>query len=162
MAGKAGKTKLIEAFVKGEEFLISNRPVKWARVQPDNPDTKYEPCWKVDIVLDEEWKKNLKKSGFKIHQDGDGDWVLRCKRKVKTRLGKTQRPPRVVGIDGKTVFDEPIGNGSICNIMVYGKYQDVAGVTHLASYLNALQVIEHIPFGGGKGFDDLTDPEVPF
>lgn len=156
------KKKMIEAFVDGETFVIKNRPVKWAKVDPEFPDTKYEPCWKVDIVLDEEWKDNLTKSGFNIHQDTDGDWVLRCKRKVKTMKGKTQTPPRVVGLDGRTPFTEAIGNGSICNIEVFAKYNEVAGKTHLTSYLNAIQVANHVPYGGGSSFDDLTGDDTPF
>ena len=154
------KEKMIEAFIKGDEFTIQRCKVKWAMVQADRPDTKYEHCWKCNIILDEEWKDNLLKSGFKVHQDKDGDWVLVVKRKCKTRDGKTQSPPKVVGIDGRTKVEDAVGNGSLCNIIVYAKYQTVNSKTTLQAYLNAIQVLDLVPYEGGGGFKDET--EAPF
>ena len=152
----AKSEKLIEAFIEGNDFVMENVKVKWARVQADNPDTKYDPCWKVDIILTPEWKEHLEESGFKVHQDLDGDWILRLKKKVKTRLGKSQQPPKVVGRDGRTPFEDEIGNGSVCNVVVFAKYQPVAGTNHLAAYLDGLQVVDLVPYGGGAAFSDLT------
>ena len=100
------------------------------------------------------------KSGFKVHQDKDGDWVLVVKRKCKTRDGKTQAPPRVVERDGRTKFEDAVGNGSLCNIVVYAKYQTVNSNTTLQAYLNAIQVLDLVPYTGGtSGFDDETDSD---
>jgi hypothetical protein len=153
------KEAMIEAFVKGAAFTIEDRPVKWAMVLPEHPDTKYEHRWKVDVVLDEAWKENLQKAGFNIYQDGDGDWILRVIKKVKTRAGKTQAPPTVVAKDG-TPVTVPVGNGSVCDTRVYAKYNTVAGKTFLNAYLNKLTVNEHVLYEGGA--DDVDFEDLPF
>jgi hypothetical protein len=163
-----GKKKLIEKFIKGDTFVLRNVKVKWAWLDPDRPDTKYEHCWRVDIILDDETEAILKSSGFNVKVDKDGDTIYRAKKKCKTRAGKSQRAPEVFSLDGRTRFTEIIGNGSTCNVEIFGKYHEVAGETHLSGYLNKIQVVDHIPYGGSTPFDDLTagDPapadDTPF
>ena len=156
-----GKKKdvMIDQFIAGASFTMKDRPVKWAMVLPDHPDTKYEHRWKVDIVLDEAWKNNLQKAGFNVYQDGDGDWILRVIKKVKTRAGKTQSPPTLISEEGEPVTTA-IGNGSICDIRVYAKYNTVAGKTFLNAYLNKVTVKEHLVYEGGS--EDIDFDELPF
>jgi hypothetical protein len=145
-----------QEFVEGEVFALINVKVKWAAL--NKPDTRFEPCWKVDAVLSPDQAEKMKAVGFRIRQDADGDWVLRCKKKCRTKSGQPMEAPRVVGRDGVTPFTENIGNGSVMNINVFAKYIEVAGKTHLPAYLNEAQVVEHVPYtGGSPGFGNLEE-----
>jgi hypothetical protein len=154
------KMELKAEFVEGAVLPLSNVKVKWAALQ--EPDTKFEPCWKIDIIITEEQANNLKAVGFKCRQDSDGDWILRAKKKVRTKSGKAQRAPLVVGRDGRTPITDNVGNGSLCNVNVYAKYVEVAGVTHLPCYLNEVQVIDLVPYSGSTGFKPIPEETVPF
>jgi hypothetical protein len=149
------KIKRIEKFEEGCVLPITNRPVKWASLI--TPDTKFDPCWKIDIVLTKEQADKMKSAGFKVRQDTDGDWILRAKKKVRTKSGQPMSAPTVVGRDGVTPFTENVGNGSICNVNIFAKYIEVSGQTYLPAYLNEVQVVEHVPYGGGSGFANVDE-----
>jgi hypothetical protein len=153
------KITMKKEFVEGDEVILSNVSVKWANLNA--PDDRFEPCWKVDAVLTQEMADEMKKVGFKVRQDNDGDWILRCKKKTHTKKGKPMDAPKVVGRDGKTAFTENIGNGSIMNIRIFAKYVEVNGNTYLPARLNAAQVVTHVPYEGGGGFDNLDESEEP-
>lgn len=146
-----------ERFINGSTFIVDGT-VKWAAVH--EPDTKYEPCWKVDLYpSDPEMIKEMKDAGFNMKQDKEGDTFIRVKSKVTTKGGKKNMPPSVTGRDPKVPFTDAIGNGSECKVMIYAKYMDVAGVTYLPAYLNGVQVMEHVSYdGGGASFQDETTP----
>lgn len=148
-----------ERFIAGDVFVLKGK-VKWAAVH--EPDTRFEPCWKVDLILSEEVKDELKEAGFNVRQDKDGDWVLTVKSKVTTKAGKKNHPPTVVSRDPKIPFTDAIGNGSECNVKIYAKYIDVAGKRHLPAYLNKIQVLDHVAYLGNEDFRDETSTEVPF
>ena len=110
-----------EKWVVGDQFKLDGVKVKY--VYTRDPDVKYDPCWKVTCVLDDEMKTELLAEGFNVRQDGDGDWILTAKRKVSLKGGKQQDPPTVVDAQ-KAPFNEIIGNGSTCNVILYGKYNN--------------------------------------
>lgn len=149
-------------FIEGATFVLKSVPVKWAKVQEDNPDTMFERCWKLDAVLDKPLADSMIAAGFNVHEK-DGEYLLSCKTKCATKAGKPNKPPVVVGRDGKTPFTREIGNGSICNVKVYAKFTTVSGKTYLPAYLNAVQVVDHVEYNGA-GFDsvDDEDTDVPF
>jgi hypothetical protein len=160
----AAKKLKIDARFEGEGSVlpITNRPVKWAALI--NPDTKFEACWKLDVVLTKEQAEKMLAVGFGVKVDKDGDHVLRVKKKCRTKKGDLMTPPTVVGRDGQTPFTENVGNGSICNINIFAKYIEVNGNTYLPAYLNEVQVLEHVPYNGGGGFsnvDEGTEGEAP-
>ena len=161
------KIKMEDKFIEGTVMPIVNRPVKWAALV--TPDTKYESCWKMDIILTEEMATNLKAAGFACKQDNDGDWILRAKKKTHKKNGEAMSPPRVVGADGQTAFTEMLGNGTICNVNLFCKYVEVNGKTYLPARLNEVQVVKHVVYAGASpGFAPIeetpagTGDDVPF
>ena len=139
---------------KGAEFVLADVEVLWANLMEDNPDTKYGAAWKVDAILEDDMAKSMTKAGFGVKTDKKtGKSTLTIKTKCTTKDGKPNRYPKIVGRDGSTPVTEEIGNGSICNIKVWGKENVVQGKTYLSCYINAVQVCKLVP--RGAGFDNL-------
>ena len=165
-AAKKGFT-MKDEFVEGDEFTLSNVKCKWAALI--TPDTRYEHKWKIDLILTKKLAESLKSVCFNVRTDKEGDQILRVIKKTRTKGGTPMEAPRVVGLDGITPFAERIGNGSTVNIKVYAKYIEVSGQTHLPAYINAVQVVDLVPYKGGSDFDDISDgadngtgDDVPF
>ncbi len=149
-------------FKKGAQFMLENVEVMWAYVMPDNPDTEYEHAWKVDAILGADMAESMKAAGFNVREK-KGNQVLVVKSKCVTKDGKAQKPPKVIGRN-REPFTEEVGNGSICNVQVWGKEWNVSGKSGTAAYLSAVQVKEHVARDGG-GFGDLdggTGDDAPF
>jgi len=157
-------TKLAK-YEAGDTFILKGCKTKYNYTI--QPDTKYDSdgVWKTTVVLNDEDNKILREEGFNVRVDGDNDNVLTVKRKCRTAAGKEQDPPRVV--DGqKNPITEMIGNGSVCNIQVYAKYNNPRNPDQVCAYLNAMQVTTLVPYSGGSGGDfdvvDTVTDDVPF
>ena len=127
-----------------------NGTVKWAKVF--QPDENFNPKWCLDLYPDAAQLKKLKSMGFAIKTDGDGDEFVHIKRNVTTKKGKKNDPPRVVGANGKDSFTDLIGNGSIINVIA----SDYEYMKKKYLWLEALQVVNHVPYNQKDTFDDLT------
>ena len=150
------------------KFVIRNARVKYAKVY--DPDNTYPPAkWSVNIYATDEDRKALEARGVEFREDSDGAAFVVAKRKIKTKSGADQTPPRVVG-PKKEPFTDPIGNGSVCNIstLVFPyTFQKKKGVT---VFLDAIQVVNHVPYTPKEdSFDEVegstvTEPEgdLPF
>ena len=163
----AKKIVMRDEFIEGDNFTLANVPVKWASL--DKPDTRFEPCYKADLILTKDQAERMAAVGFKIRTDKDGDKVLRVKKKTMTKSGTPMEAPSVVGPDGETLFTQKVGNGSILNVSIFAKYIEVSGVTYLPAYLNGVQVVSHVPYKGAADFADVSDSgaagatdDVPF
>lgn len=161
--------KIDQKFVDGYIPLhIPNVKVKWAKVF--KPDTAFGGNkWVVDLLMGDypQLVKEMKAAGFNIRdkkKDGvviDKD-VLTLKREVITKSGP-QEPPAVVGLDGKTPFTQELGNGTVCNIRGSARAWPINGKLVLACYLEAIQVVNHVPYKSSS-FDDISGvgEVVPF
>lgn len=139
---------------------------KWAQL--DKPNIKFEPMWKITIVLENETLiERLKATGLNVKQDNDGDWVLDIKRKVNSKDKKTgevkvNNPP-VVMYEGEE-FHDKIGNGShvTCEFSVYD--WDSFGKKGVGVWLNAVTINELVPYGKKTDldFDSEVSSDVPF
>lgn len=149
-------------FEAGETLAIKNVPVRWAHLI--NPDTMYQPQWSVEMLLNAADAKQMKALGFNVKDSEDGPF-LKAKSVVTTRGGKVNRKPVLVGPDPAVPFEEEVGNGSVCNVLVYAKYVTVSGKKYLACYLNGVQVIEHVAYtASAAGFTDESAKtnDIPF
>ena len=133
--------------------------VQWASVQADNPNTTYDPRWEVEAILSSEQAAVFVDAGVKVKED-DGVLSLRFKRKVsgdkKGGGTYTNKPPQVVDA-AKAPFTDLIGNGSLCNIAYSLRDWDGFGAQGVAADLNAVQVLELVPYGGDQGADEFDD-----
>lgn len=126
------------------DHVFENVEVRWAKVF--TPDTEFgKNEWCIDVLLQEPQASDLKAKGFNVREK-DGENVLRCKKKVISASGKPNKPPVIVDRDANK-FEEEIGNGSICNIKVSCKAWAIGGSPTLTAYLDAIQVVKHVPRG---------------
>ena len=146
------------------KFKLTNVKVFWAKVH--EPDTKYEHKWCVDIHLEDALAEELKKLGFDIKDKTNKDGTVtknlfKVSKKCRTAKGVENKPPQVVGQDGKTPFTEQIGNGSIVNLNLSAKAWPIKGTWILSAYLDGVQVVDPVEYGG---FDDVSGDtdDAPF
>ena len=108
-------------------------------------------------------KKATKAEKIQVNTDQDGnetdDFELSC---------KNQDQPRIVNRD-KTVekdYDTLVGNGSTVKAQLYLKPYVMQGKVGVPAYLNSVQLLDIIEYGGGDDmFDDETDgdnDDLPF
>lgn len=146
--------------------VLNNVKCRWASVL--EPNTKFDPAWEIEALLSAEQAEDFKTQGANPKKDEDGQWSLRFKRKThgQRKDGGTfeKEAPRCVDMH-KEPFTKLIGNGSTVNI-VYGitKYPIGTQVD-----LVAVQVVDHVPYGGSTdplaeldGEAPETELDVPF
>ena len=133
---------------------------KWAFI--NNPNTKFEPCWTIDLAPDEpsdlEYFRN---KGFRIKKDStDGLEYIVIKRKVKKANGESNAQPRLVDAN-KNPIDVQVGNGSKVGV----KYTEYSGEGKFGKYqgldLMAVQVVDLVEYDEGGDFDTF-DPDSEF
>ena len=139
--------------------VLKNVKVSWASVQ--KPNIMFEPAWEIQVHLSDEQAKDLQAEakailpkGIKIKVDDNGEKTFRFRRKVARADGQGEnKPPVVCGMGGKDdVFEDLIGNGSICNVQyVLVKYDNPKFGKGITTDLKGVQVVHHVPFGVQDG-----------
>ena len=124
----------------------------WAYTK--QPDTKFEACWRITLLLSDSEAKKLKDVGLKVKRNDDDIFEYKFKRNVDKRkggevIGKNP-PPRVVDA-GKNIFDGIIGNGSIVNVQFMPYSWDFKGKAGMSADLQAIQIVDLVPYAGGPG-----------
>ena len=136
---------------------VRNAKVKWASVL--QPNTKYTPRWEICIYPTVEDINALEEAGLELKVDKETEEKFyRVTKNVTKRNGEQNLPPRVVDIH-KNPFTELIGNGSICNVILSVVEVSVFGENKMKGYLDAVQVVKHVPYVGREDFDDVEDDE---
>ncbi len=118
---------------------------KWAKVQ--TPDTAYTPQWSIDMILEADVAQELEKLGIPVKTDKDGDMMIKVKRNVTAKSGKPNDPPEVVDSAGNA-FTSLIGNGSTVTVSMAIFEWSHAGRTGVTCFLNRVQVVDLVEFGG--------------
>ncbi len=136
---------------------------KWASVT--KPNTKFDPVWEIVALLNEEQADHFRKLGAIVKEEEDGTPTVRFKRKVygKKKDGTTyERKPPIVVDAKKEPFNDLIGNGSLVNIQYTPREYFVMGVKGTALQLDAVQVVELVPFEekGGIEFEEEGETKV--
>jgi hypothetical protein len=133
-------------------YVVKGAKVKWAKVY--EPDGTFPPArWSVNVYPSEVDKAALLKLGIQFRTDDkDGGQFFVAKRNVETNAGKKMDPPRVVDA-AKRPFTEPIGNGSTCNVIVNVYPWTFGKKTGMGAWLEAVQVVEHIPYASTERVD---------
>jgi len=161
--------------------LIKGVEVQWAHIQ--QPDTRYDPVWKVDVVVNDEVMDNINKEikeyaekvgmtykKFKAKLNDNDDKVITLKRNVNRSDGGENNAPVCVGtvkdeLTGKLVaITELVGNGSICNVQYslfkWGPNKFGSGIS---LDFKGLQVKSLVSYGAADGdeFDEEDEAEAP-
>ena len=135
----------------------------WASIVAPNTTFDSDGVWSIDVCnLD---KKNLdivKKDGLTVKNKGDdrGDFVT-IKRKVRNRKsGELNRAPTLVDAQKRAMMNTAVGNGSVVNVK-YNPYEwEFAGRKGIGANLNAIQVVDLVPYSSdsdGEDFEVVAD-----
>ena len=136
-------------------MAILEGTVKWASIT--TPNSKFEPVYTVDLIVDEETANDFASRGHKIKQHDEGPAVV-IKRKVNGPNGITRPAPRLLDKD-KQEINVAVGNGSKVRVQFNeysgeGKYGPYQGLD-----LQAVQVVDLIEYRSADGEELLADGE---
>ena len=136
-------------------MAILEGSVKWASIT--TPNTKYEPVYTVDLIVDEETANDFASRGHKVKQHDEGP-ALVIKRKVNGPNGMIRPAPRLLDAS-KQEINTAVGNGSKVRV----QYNEYSGEGKYGPYtgldLQAVQVIDLVPYKGADGEELLADGE---
>ena len=136
-------------------MAILEGSVKWASIT--TPNTKFEPVYTVDLIVDEETANDFAARGHKVKQHDEGP-ALVIKRKVNGPNGMIRPAPRLLDAS-KQEINTAVGNGSKGRV----KFNEYSGEGKYGPYvgmdLQAVQVIDLVPYKGADGEELLADGE---
>ena len=127
----------------------------WASVT--TPNTKFEPVYSVNLLVDDDIAKEFAKKGHKIKQMDEGPSIV-IKRKVNGPNGMVRTAPRLLDAE-KNEVNYSVGNGSKVRVQ-FNEYQ---GENKYGPYtgldLQAVQVIDLVEYRAEDGAELLDGEE---
>ena len=136
-------------------MAILEGSVKWASIT--TPNTKFEPVYSIDLIVDEETANDFASRGHKVKQHDEGP-ALVIKRKVNGPNGMIRPAPRLLDAS-KQEINTAVGNGSKVRV----QFNEYSGEGKFGPYvgmdLQAVQVIDLVPYKGADGEELLADGE---
>ena len=127
----------------------------WASIK--TPNTKFEPVYTVNLVVDEDTANDFASRGHKIKQMDEGSSII-IKRKVNGPNGMVRVAPRLLDVDKKEV-NYAVGNGSKVKI----QYNEYEGENKYGPYtgldLQAVQVLDLVEYRSEDGAELLDGEE---
>ena len=137
-------------------MAILTGEVEWACIQ--QPNTKFEPCWCIDILVDAKQAKDYAAAAKKVSAKGttkpkkesDGRYRIKISRDTIMSTGDAATQP-VIRDKANRDLTVLVGNGSICKVQYrfyewsngYGKGTGVD--------LKGVQVLELVEYGEPDG-----------
>ena len=135
--------------------MIVEGTAYWASIR--QPNTTFEPMYTINLVVDDEIAKDFAARGHSIREMEEGPAIV-IKRKVNGPNGMTRKAPRLLDSD-KNDVDVLIGNGSTVRVQ-YSEYDwEYNKKTGKGLDLQAVQIVNLIPYKGGDGDELLTEEE---
>ncbi len=136
-------------------MAILEGSVKWASIT--TPNTKFEPVYSIDLIVDEEIANDFASRGHKVKQHDEGP-ALVIKRKVNGPNGMIRPAPRLLDAS-KQEINTAVGNGSKVRV----QFNEYSGEGKFGPYvgmdLQAVHVIDLVPYKGADGEELLADGE---
>ena len=127
----------------------------WASIK--TPNTKFEPVYTVNLVVDEDTANDFASRGHKIKQMDEGPSII-IKRKVNGPNGMVRVAPRLLDVDKQEV-NFAVGNGSKIRV----QYNEYEGTNQYGDYkgldLQAIQVLDLIEYRSEDGAELLDGEE---
>ena len=135
--------------------MIVEGTAYWASIR--QPNTTFEPMYTINLVVDDEIAKDFASRGHSIREMEEGPAIV-IKRKVNGPNGMTRKAPRLLDSD-KNDVDVLIGNGSTVRVQ-YSEYDwEYNKKKGKGLDLQAVQIVNLVPYKGGDGDELLTDEE---
>ena len=128
----------------------------WASVT--TPNTKFEPVYSVNLLVDDKTAKEFASKGHKIKEMDEGSSIV-IKRKAKDKNGKDRPAPKLVDANKQPITDL-VGNGSKVKVQYHewetsNQFGDFKGLD-----FQAMQVIDLVSYGSPDGAEfDIEDSD---
>ena len=151
---------------------VLNGKSHWASIS--SPNRTFEPVFTIDLSLEGAELEKAKKLGLKVKNKNDdrGSFVT-IKRKLNRKDGGENNPPALKDGNKRDISGTLIGNGSEVNVLFKTYEWEYAGNTGIGTDLQAVQVVNLVPYGGddddfdvvpgGYNAEDASfDDDIPF
>ena len=136
-------------------MAVVNGTAYWASIK--TPNTKFEPVYTVNLVVDEDTANDFASRGHKIKQMDEGPSLV-IKRKVNGPNGMVRTAPRLLDAE-KNEVNYSVGNGSKVRV----QFNEYEGENKYGPYtgldLQAVQVIDLIEYRAEDGAELLDGEE---
>ena len=136
-------------------MAVVNGTAYWASIK--EPNTKFEPVYTVNLVVDEDTANDFASRGHKIKQMDEGPSII-IKRKVNGPNGMVRTAPRLLDAE-KNEVNYSVGNGSKVRVQ-FNEYQ---GENKYGPYsgldLQAVQVLDLVEYRAEDGAELLDGEE---
>ena len=124
----------------------------WAFVK--TPNTKFEPAYSVNLIVDNETASDFEDRGFAVKQMDEGPAIV-IKRKVNGPNGMIRKAPDLIGRNLEPL-DVNVGNGSKVKV----KYNEWESTWNGRQYKGLdfvkMQVVDLIEYNPDKDDDEFT------
>ena len=136
-------------------MAIAEGTAYWASIK--TPNTRFEPVYTVNLVVDDETANDFASRGHKLKQMDEGQAII-IKRKVNGPNGMVRPAPRLLDVNKQEV-NYAVGNGSKVKI----QYAEYEGSNKFGDYkgldLQAVQVLDLIEYRSEDGAELLDGEE---
>ena len=136
-------------------MAILNGIAKWASIT--TPNTKFEPVYTVDLIVDQEIADDFASKGHTVKQMDEGPALI-IKRKVNGPNGMVRNAPRLLD-QNKQDVNLAVGNGSKVRV----QFNEYSGEGKFGPYqgldLQAVQVTDLVEYKSADGEELLSDGE---
>ena len=136
-------------------MAILEGSVKWASIT--TPNTKFEPVYTIDLIVDEQTANDFASRGHKVKQHDEGP-ALVIKRKVHGPNGITRPAPRLLDKD-KQEINVAVGNGSKVRVQCNEYEWEYAGKEGKSLDLQAVQIIDLVEYKAEDGSEFFDEGE---
>ena len=149
--------------VQGYNIVIATGKAQWAKVLPHqlvtNDNFKDYNFWSLDLEVTDKERDRLKKEGLRPwHRGGEEETnIFKFTRKETSSKGKELGPPKVVDANKNAWSNGEIGNGSLVKVSFFTYEHAMTKKAGLGKSLNAIQVVDLVPYEGGAGVSEFDD-----
>jgi len=127
----------------------------WASIK--TPNTKFEPMYTVNLIVDQETADDFASRGHKVKQMDEGPALI-IRRKVNGPNGRVRPAPRLLD-ESKLDVTTAVGNGSKIKV----QYNEYEGEGKFGPYigldLQAVQILDLVPYKNADGSEFFEDGE---
>ncbi len=125
----------------------------WASIT--KPNTRFEPKYCIDVVLEESVAEELKAQGYTI-KDKEGGPTVTITRKVNGPNGMIREAPPLMDAEKKTL-DCLVGNGYKVKVQERPWEMNRNGQDFKGFELQAVQVLDLVSYSTGDGDEFVTE-----
>jgi hypothetical protein len=122
------------------------------------PNTKFTPCYSVNLVVDPEIAEDFRSRGFPV-KDMDEGPALIIKRKVNGPNGMVREAPELLD-RYKNKIDVAVGNGSRVKVLFKEWDTKWNGTVYKGLDFKAMQVLDLVEYGGNATAASAFDVEA--